>query len=510
MSSIQYSQLPFEDLEFNSIVPFETVSGKTGRNIAGELASLGYGSNVKIIRSQDDLPPLLNGFRILEQGKNYLFTEAASFSDPILFPAGWIGDIRKSFRTPADIVYTGTTPMFNTLNIDGAIDTIVIGLPSSIAVSTSAPHGLVDGQYVNLRTSLYNLDRIQIFNASGSVFSATTPFVGNDTGGAFNTGVTTFQFIDFAAVNAGTADFMDVTSSGTLGSIMLFHRFQEFGFLSPGIIRKSLGVLTNTTALGFITDGLTLEDCDAAELNSISFISLDPSATAANAITIKGAAPRLIGLFGCQFTMTNAAQHPVRIEGATVTTADEIIIQNSPDNNVSTDYFDTSSGGLDQINPQIITVNNGLRANSHTVGSAFVNGNTAVTTIALADTFQDLNFGTLIASVNLEGFTLTNATTGEFTYIDLKPKHSSLSMSITIRKTGGATQVYHIKFVIDKGAGFVNLDDNIILPLEVKTANDSGPYLGQVQLKLGDKVIPQISGIGTSDNIIVDSASINF
>ncbi len=121
-----------------------------------------------------------------------------------------------------------------------------------------------------------------------------------------------------------------------------------------------------------------------------------------------------------------------------------------------------------------------------------------------------MDFGVLTPSASMERFVLSNAVTGEFTYTGLKPLNSSLSMSITIRKTTGSTQVYNIKFVIDKGSGFVDFTDNIVLPFEVKTTNDSGPYECQAQLENGDIIKPMISGVGTTDDIIIDSASINF
>lgn len=51
------------------------------------------------------------------------------------------------------------------------------------------------------------------------------------------------------------------------------------------------------------------------------------------------------------------------------------------------------------------------------IGSCFVNDNTAVTTITTVDTFVDLNLNALAAaSSNIDGWTLTNTTTGELRY----------------------------------------------------------------------------------------------
>ena len=54
----------------------------------------------------------------------------------------------------------------------------------------------------------------------------------------------------------------------------------------------------------------------------------------------------------------------------------------------------------------------------------------------------------------------------------------------------------------------INVDDDVILPFKIGTDNDSGVYKCKAKLVNGDKIKPRISGIATTANIIVDSASI--
>lgn len=511
MVNVKLGGLLQEDIQNASKVIFENDSELTKRDSGIDLANLSNGSSIVLIASEDDLPPLIDGFRTLEFDKNYIFTEAAFYMDKILFPAGWTGSFRKSFFNSTSLIYLGTGPMFNTLLIDGIIDSIAdstINPGVKSTVTTSVAHGLLDGQFVNITdtniVTAYSQQSLQVSNVTATTFDIEIVFSIGDTG-LFNTGSGSIQFIDFGIIGNGSNSFMISKLTGDPNTSVIFTRFSAVGFFICGEIFNAPNVLFHDCIFAFILVGLALSDCGAV-IETTGFIALD-SGTGGLGLDITGSTTKLIGVFNTLFTMTASNQFPVFISN-TIIDADELLFQNSPDNNVTDEYFDTV--GLDETDPQVITINNGIRKNSQTIGSAFVNGNTVQTSIAISDAFQDIDFGTLTISASMERYILSNAVTGEFTYIGLKPINSPLSMSITIRKVSGSTQIYNIKFVIDKGAGFVDFADNIILPFEVKTTNDSGPYECQAQLENGDIIKPQISGIGTADAIIVDSASINF
>jgi len=465
------------------------------------------GSAMVFVASEADLPPVgPDGFITLDYDKNYMFTEPGFYTTPILFPANWTGSIRKTFVTADIIAYIGTGKMFQTLNLEGVIDSITDAGSGAITLVISAPHGMLNGQFLNITgTTSYNQTRLAVSNVTANTLDVQIAFVADESGD-FNTGYRSIQFIDFGIGGAGTADFMDLTSSGDPTSSILFTRFAAVGFLSPGILRKTTNLVARDSIFGIITTGLELQDTTTAIIETTNFISLSPI-PGVIALNISGAATKRVGVTNSSFNMTDVTQLPVRIDPAIVA-ALEITFTNSPDNDITTDYFDQT--GLTETNPQVNADNNGVRKNSQTIGSAFINGNAVQTTIAAANTFQDINFGALIPSASIERFVLSNVVNAEFTYIGLKPLNSPLSMSLTIRKVGGATAIYDVKFVIDKGAGFVDFTDNIILPFEVKTANSSATYECQAQLENGDKIKPQISGIGTSDDIVADSVSINF
>ena len=322
------------------------------------------------IKSATDLPILANGVSTLEQGKNYDFLEPFAVPDPISIPAGWVGRVRSNFLTSNFIDYAGISPMFSTLNIDGIIGDIQDNGSGGIIVTTIGAHGLLDGQFVNLTgTVAYNQDRLVISNKTNFSFDVQIAFVGTEITGAFNTGYGSVIFNDFIATNAGTADFMDLTAAPILGSTLSLDGVTEFGFLSPGIVRNAPSVIIDKTILGFLTDGLTLQDCDTIGITSSNLQSLSDLFSTSRGLILTGALTRVFGIFGSSFTLLGSNQRPVRVDSS-INAARQILFQNTPDNGIADDYFDTSLGGLDQTNPQVLAINNGLRPNSMTISES--------------------------------------------------------------------------------------------------------------------------------------------
>jgi len=308
---ITFGDLLQEAIANEDIVPFENGLGITKRPINGaiDIANLIVGSNIRVISKQDDMPPLLNGARTLEQAKNYFINENVVFSDEVLVPAGYAGDIQSVlFRT---VSYTGVGSFLSTLNIDGIIDSVATADGgSAITVATAVPHGLLDGQFINMTTlTLYNQRRLAIFNVGTSTFDVQITFVGDDTG-EFNTGYESVALTNFNMTNSGTANFMDLTSIGDVTSTLLIERFSEIGFLTPGIVRKGFGMIFNKCGFGFITDGLILEGTDGATISDTSFLSLDPSSTTARGLIIQGGATRNIIVTNSKFIKNHSKAFP--------------------------------------------------------------------------------------------------------------------------------------------------------------------------------------------------------
>lgn len=489
-----------------------------GNTFQAKFAALVLGLTIVTVHSAADLPPLVGGFRRLEQDKVYLIDNQVVTFDEILIPAGWNGFIVSSHVPRNSLVYFGSGTLFNTLHLDGIIDSIADSTANPtthITVTTSSAHGLAVGDYVNIRDTDVETDYSEprlIVTTVGSTttFDVEIPFTGSSDTGTFDTGalgLLHFPAASFASAQPGIGSLYDVDFTPDPQGVFSIDNFAAFDFENIGTIRKCATASVHRAVMTFHENGIVFENCDAFAVNASTIFNINVLNTTSKCITATGADTRAILITEENLKCANPGQRPIRID-PTVTLA-QINISDSPDNEVATDYFDTSAGGLDETNPQINAQNNGMRKNSQTIGAGFVNGNLTDTVIT-DNAFKDIDFGTLLASVNLERFTLSNSTNGEFTYIGEKPMSDNLVMTFTAKKTtGGASAVeYEIKFVKDSGVGFVDLDDPVIVPVEISTDNDNSSYLSKVNLIKGDKIKPQIRSAGAFDNVLVGSASI--
>jgi len=406
------------------------------------------GSAQTLVASEADLPPTINGFHTLDQTKNYTFTEANVFFDPILIPAGYIGWIKSTFLSVGSITYLGAGgSFFNTLNLAGTIVNIEDAGGGAITITTSAPHGLLDGQFVNITGSpepSYNQQRLQITFMSTSRFSVQIPFVTLETTGAFDTGFDVVLITDVDFTCPFTADLFDLTSSGSLGSNFTTNFITEFGFLSPGIVRNCPVAGIRNGLFGFLTDGLILDNCLSSSIFNVGFISLDPSFTAARGLIFQGASSARVVVDVVALDMSDPAQRPIKLDPSLPSFA-SVTIQNSPDNLVAVDYYDTLAGGLDQTDPRVIALNNGPRANSMTLAEARIGiallevdgSGGPIDPVPIVDiTPTSIDW---IQDTSTEEFTV-DTTTGLTTYNGLRPISVKIEYSFSVSPSSGPSQ----------------------------------------------------------------------
>lgn len=510
MVDVTIGQLLEEAIANASKIIFENDAGETKRDSAINLANLSNGSATVLVTSESDLPPLINGFRTLDIDKNYLFTEPGDFTDNILIPAGWVGDIRKSFNTLEAVTFTGTGSFFNTLNIDGVVDSLANSTTNpgvKTTVTTSVAHGLLDGQFVNITGTtdpLYSLQRLQISNVTTTTFDIEIVFVADDSG-LFNTGYESISFIDFTVVNADTGDFMDITSSKSVGSLLLFTRVSILGFSSIGFLRSATNYIVHDGIFAFVTNGLTMENIINGSIQTIGFVSLNPAATAAIGVTITGSESTRIEVSTSSFIMSAATQHPVRIDGS-VTNAQEIIFQTAPDNDVADDYFDTSAGGLDQTNPQVITRNNGIRPNS--ASSASVGFTNVATPIVVTIATQDVPViidGTQFITNNLERAVVTVA--GQITNITKVTKKYAITFSGLIEKVAGGSTDIGLLLIIN---GVLDLSATFEIPHSVNAGIIQISATRDFELAENDTIDIAVVNFDGNANISVSQANISY
>ncbi len=327
------------------------------------------GSTVKFVYSLNDLPPLVLGFRKLEQDTVYVIAAQIFISDDILFPAGWNGTIYSTHVPTNALVYTGSNSFLNTLNIDGIILSIADsavdpGVKSTVTISD--PHGLSNGDFINITGTLvetvYSKPRLVISNVTASTFDVEIVFTATDTG-LFDTGILALQLPRMAFFNDGFGTLFNISFTPDPVGLLAFNDIAVFNFEKLGTIRNAPNISARSGIFTFFVEGLILEDCDTVGLHHSNISCISPVASTAKCITLTGDKTRDVVITTTKLKVAVATQSPVRIDPS-ITSADEIVFQNSPDNDVATDYFDTSSGGLTQKDKQVTTVNNGKRKNS--------------------------------------------------------------------------------------------------------------------------------------------------
>jgi len=151
-------------------------------------------------------------------------------------------------------------------------------------------------------------------------------------------------------------------------------------------------------------------------------------------------------------------------------------------------------------------------ADSIVLASAFVNNNaTAVGAITNLD-FTDLVFGTvgvaLIASPSMAKWRMIDELNGTFELITNIKFDGWITFDFTM-ESSGAIIGFRFKFVIDRGAGFVDLDD----PVEglVDVGSDAQNITKTIPLKAvkGDLIKPQITRNTGGSGITITHATIN-
>ncbi len=433
-----------------SILPFEEEGGTTRKS---KVSSLVDGLSARYIFSVDDLPPLISGFRKLEQDVVYVICNDIFLAEDILIPAGWNGVFRSTHNPKNRITYLGTGSLLNTLNIDGTIISFADAGGGSSTVTTSAPHGLSNGDAINITGTTnpaYSQQKLVISEMTATTFDVDLAFTSTDTG-FFDTGYHGIQFSEISLFSNATGNLFDITATPNPESLLGYDNFGAIGFLSLGIVRGAPTISGTRGFMFFILNGLTIENADTVGITNSNFTNITGTLPTAVNLTITGNATRDIVIADVKFNVAVAGQRPVRIDGS-VNNADAITIQTCPDNAVATDYFDTSSGGLDQTDKQVITFNNGKRANSSELSESMSVGVLTIpgVTILVAEPIQQAVpvSGDFALDSTAEGFTMDDST-GIVTYDGRAPKKVRIEYSIEVAQESNPTQEIDIDLRIN-------------------------------------------------------------
>ena len=465
---ISIGQLLAENVNSSAKVIFENLSGLTKRDTSLALANLSYGSAVKVIDKISDMPPVVNGFRQLEQ-KGYIFTEQIDLDEfPILVPAGYNGFIMSTMPPTNGINATNMAgkSLFNTLNIEGNILTIMpAASPGFVIISTPSPHGILEGQYVNIQDTgdvTYDVSRLITSNNTSNTFEVPLTFTFT-LAGTFNTGFNGFGF-DFIGLFAdGSPNLLNVTASKVATTLFSYDSVFAQGFASLGIVRKSNFVVGSRGQFVPIDSGFTFEDCGTTTLSETVVAAFATFFAGSSMLNFTGSLTKDVLITNSKLQPNQPDQFPMRMDGSIIDAA--LVIDNTPDNEVSADYYDVSGGGLDQTDPQVSATNNGTRPNS--MSSAQVGFTNIATPIVVPIVTQDVPViigGTQFISDNLERATATNS--GQITNLTKATKKYPITFSALIEKVGGGST--DIGLLLIKN-GVMDLSATFEIPHSVNT-----------------------------------------
>jgi hypothetical protein len=175
-----------------------------------------------------------------------------------------------------------------------------------------------------------------------------------------------------------------------------------------------------------------------------------------------------------------------------------------------TGTWDTA--GIDETDPRVLAFNNSNFKDSQFIASAFVTGNTDATTIAVSNTFVDIIFGTvgsaIVSGETIERWKVVDEINCILEYVGREPTQEGISNDITAISSGG-TLVFPFKWEIDRGAGFVDLDDNIPMPLTIGADASSISGRFRFAATLGDQIKPQVTRESGSSTITVQRFVVN-
>jgi len=494
--------------------------GAGGLNSDGEIAAAGYilagrASAIRQIRKESDF--IINGSVIeLENAKEYVVMESFSTDKRIRLPESGGGFsptvIRSESKYGAVITSTGAGPDSLFFSTTGQGQLVLKNIRIEGGTGTR-PFAVLTG---NAQTELLlELDDCDIVDfTSGTVF---TTCIFNANNASFFTGSGTFILIDCEC------NFAD-----------MFHA----NFTDTGVPALRI---QSSAPTSIVETFLTVQDSKLSSQPNESFFMLHSNLIAGTTVRLNGVekspfTPGTGGFFASETgAITSLADSPgasgvrtlVNAAGHTIADGDTNIqsgFATQTQNNgtflvsnvvplvsyeivavfVATDTGTWTNNSLDQTNPKVAALDNPDQADSKTIGSFVVGGNTTATVITTQNVFVDLDLGNpgAVSAGNNERFTVTNSTTGEIRYDGLKPARLDVGGLMAASSSGGG-QRFNVK-ALKNGSALPSPDD-VDVPIEVGN-NLSSVALGwSVEMVTNDLFRLQIANADGTSDITIDT-----
>jgi hypothetical protein len=239
------------------------------------------------------------------------------------------------------------------------------------------------------------------------------------------------------------------------------------------------------------------------EVSSIAYVAADATCSLdSDSVTVTSTAHGLSNLTGITLDTTSATDYD---GGAT--------IYNSLTNTfqVNRTWTATYAGswsteGLNQEDTRVILTNSPSFEESHWVANSYVNGNTTAVGTIVNNTFRDMVFGTagsaLTEGADTERWKLLNDVNGEFEYTGNEPFHGNIYYKVCAQSSGAAIE-FRYKWVVDRGAGYVDLTDVVEAANEIANPTTATSDVVFLTVTKGDKIKPQITRSSGTSGITV-------
>ncbi|MAF25300.1 hypothetical protein CL634_06960 [bacterium] len=161
-----------------------------------------------------------------------------------------------------------------------------------------------------------------------------------------------------------------------------------------------------------------------------------------------------------------------------------------------------AAGSRDQKDEMLTSFHVLGATDSRFIGSASVQDNVTTTTISTIDVFEDFNLNGLAqAGSNIEGWSLTNTTTGELT-CDVDGFSGILSATISATGSGGSSE-YHYRATKN------GVQINGIIPNELSSSMSNTGLSVPLEADAGDVIKIQVANHDNTSDITIRYADIN-
>lgn len=172
------------------------------------------------------------------------------------------------------------------------------------------------------------------------------------------------------------------------------------------------------------------------------------------------------------------------------------------------------TAGLDQGDRRVLASDNPSVVDSKYNGCAYINNNAAPNGAIVNNTFTDLVFGTtqdtaLIECGTSERWKLIDKIKGIFEYVGNEPFDGKLSYNFTVASAGGSVE-FRYKWLMDSGAGFVDLADPVEALAQVDAIAKSISKTQPISAIKGYQIKPQVTRNTGISTITTRYASINI